>query len=149
MSHVMCHVFGDTCQVSRVRCHVSGFFLLFFGQSGGPSQWRVCYQRGLPRLVLMVVENMRPFPFHYLHQTEPCMSYTPPCRCRHLLMVVDKMEPVMLMVVYNMRSIFVMMVDIMCPIIVMLVDNIRRIIVMVVDKTRPIIVMVVTLYSSM
>ena len=24
----------------------------FFGQSGGASRWRVCYQRGLPRLVL-------------------------------------------------------------------------------------------------
>ena len=58
MSHVTCHV-------SPVTCH---FFITFFydkkrkkkkvvyptkiiGQSGGASRWRVCYQRGLPRLV--------------------------------------------------------------------------------------------------
>ena len=28
------------------------FFFFFFGQSGGASRWRVCYQQGLPRLVL-------------------------------------------------------------------------------------------------
>ena len=27
------------------------FYFLFFGQSGGASRWRVCYQRGLTRLV--------------------------------------------------------------------------------------------------
>ena len=27
------------------------FFLKKIGQSGGASRWRVCYQRGLPRLV--------------------------------------------------------------------------------------------------
>ena len=27
-------------------------FLIFLGQSGETSRWRVCYQRGLPRLVL-------------------------------------------------------------------------------------------------
>ena len=26
------------------------------GQSGGASRWRVCYQRGLPRLVFMSYE---------------------------------------------------------------------------------------------
>ena len=30
--------------------HVT-FFFLFFGQSGEAYRWRVCYQRGLPRLV--------------------------------------------------------------------------------------------------
>ena len=41
------------CQVSRVMCQVSHviFFFFFFGQSGGASRWRVCYQGGLPRLV--------------------------------------------------------------------------------------------------
>ena len=52
-------------ECSPVTCHRSNFlfyiliyiffFLLFLrkkiGQSGGASQWRVCYQRGLPRLV--------------------------------------------------------------------------------------------------
>ena len=44
--------------VSHVGCHVSSFkypFSVFFvGQSGGASQWRVCYQRGLPCLVLLL-----------------------------------------------------------------------------------------------
>ena len=81
-SHTMCHVSRVTCHVSRVTCHVSRvtchmshvtchmskkmsyseeknknkkLFLYTtknIGQSGGASQWRVCYQRGLPRLVL-------------------------------------------------------------------------------------------------
>ena len=44
-----CHVSHVMCPVSRVRCQVSHFYL--FLQSGGASWWRVCYQRGLPRLV--------------------------------------------------------------------------------------------------
>ena len=36
--------------MSHVTCH---FFLFFFGQSGEAYWWRVCYQRGLPRLVLV------------------------------------------------------------------------------------------------
>ena len=52
----------QTCHMSRVTCHMSHFFisifsLLFFGQSGEAYRWRVCYQRGLPRLVLMVTEH--------------------------------------------------------------------------------------------
>ena len=39
----------QTCHVLCVTCHV--FLLLFFGQSGEAYRWRVCYQRGLPRLV--------------------------------------------------------------------------------------------------
>ena len=61
------------CQVSRVTCHLSpvtifylNFYLIFFykkkkpekfvkqiEQRGGASWWRVCYQRGLPPLVLL------------------------------------------------------------------------------------------------
>ena len=55
----MCHVSLVTCHVSPVTCNVSNvfvFLVLFFiskkiGQCDGASQWRVCYQRGLPRLV--------------------------------------------------------------------------------------------------
>ena len=53
MSHVTFHMSCVTCQVSHVACHVScvTFFLNFFLQNCETSQWRVCYQRGLPRLV--------------------------------------------------------------------------------------------------
>ena len=52
----MCHVSHVTCHVSCVTCHMSHVIFFFFyvkkiGQSGGASRWRVCYQRGLPRLV--------------------------------------------------------------------------------------------------
>ena len=51
MSCVICHVSYVTCHMSHVTCHMSFcLFLFFFGQSGGASCWRVCYQRGLPRL---------------------------------------------------------------------------------------------------
>ena len=59
VSHVRCHMSRVMCQVSRVRCHVSHFFLFllfflfFFLKSGWTSQWMVCYQRGLPRLVYL------------------------------------------------------------------------------------------------
>ena len=59
MSGVRCHMSCFTCQVSHVRCQVSHVILLiiFFGKSGGASRRRVCYQRGLPRLVLILFQN--------------------------------------------------------------------------------------------
>ena len=50
MSKVTCHVSCVTCHMSHVTCHM---FFFFFSQSGEASLWKVCYQRGLPRLVLM------------------------------------------------------------------------------------------------
>ena len=47
-----CHVSRVTCHVSGVTCHMYFLFFFFFGQSGEAYRWRVCYQRGLPRLVL-------------------------------------------------------------------------------------------------
>ena len=58
MSPVMCHLSGVTCHVSPVVCHLSHDFFFVLnkknGQSGEASQWMVCYQRGLPRLVFHV-----------------------------------------------------------------------------------------------
>ena len=49
MSRVMCHVSGVTCHLSHVT---------FFGggQSGEAYRLRVCYQRGLPRLVFELLD---------------------------------------------------------------------------------------------
>ena len=46
MSHVTCHV-------SHVTCHLSHVIFLYFitEKRGGASRSRVCYKRGLPRLV--------------------------------------------------------------------------------------------------
>ena len=41
------------CRVSHVVSRVIFFSLKKIGQSGGASQYRVCYQRGLPRLVFL------------------------------------------------------------------------------------------------
>ena len=48
------HASCVTCHISHVTCHMSQsfFFLFLFGQSGEAYRWRVCYQGGLPRLVL-------------------------------------------------------------------------------------------------
>ena len=54
VSHVTCHVSRITCHMSHVTCHMSHVtchFFLFFRPSGEAYWWRVCYQRGLPRLV--------------------------------------------------------------------------------------------------
>ena len=63
----MFHVFHVTYQVSHVTCHMS--FVHFFLQSGRVSLWRVCYQRGLPRLVfrLFLIKNAL-IPHTYLFQ---------------------------------------------------------------------------------
>ena len=57
MSCVTCHVSHVSCHMSRVTCHVSGvtcnYYYLFFLQSGEASRWRICYQWGLPHLVLV------------------------------------------------------------------------------------------------
>ena len=47
VSRVTCHMSRVTFHVSRVTCHI-----FFFWQSGEGYRWRVCYQRGLPRLVI-------------------------------------------------------------------------------------------------
>ena len=53
--HVTCHMSYITCHVSHVTCHISHvifFLLLFRTKCSGEAYWRrVCYQRGLPRLV--------------------------------------------------------------------------------------------------
>ena len=49
MSLFMCHVSHVTRHMLRVMFFLNFFFI--FGQSGGASRWRVCYQQGLPRLV--------------------------------------------------------------------------------------------------
>ena len=59
VSCVMCHVSRVTCHLLPVTCHMSHDFFYFFtlkkvGQSGATSWWRVCYQRGLPRLVCIM-----------------------------------------------------------------------------------------------
>ena len=46
LKHVTYHMSHDTCHVPSVT---------FFLQGGGASRGRVCYQRGLPRLVLRLL----------------------------------------------------------------------------------------------
>ena len=52
VSYFTGHVSCVTCHMSHVMCH---FFHVFLLQSGEASWWRVCYQRGVPRLVLIEV----------------------------------------------------------------------------------------------
>ena len=55
VSGVTCHVSCVMCHVSRVTCHLSHVTFIsssFFQQRVGAGWWRVCYQQGLPRLVL-------------------------------------------------------------------------------------------------
>ena len=59
MSRVTRHVSHVTCHVS----HVIIFSSSFSGQSGEAYRWRVCYQRGLPRLVLISVDKLNFYGF--------------------------------------------------------------------------------------
>ena len=85
MSHVSCQVSGVRCQVSGVRCHMSNvryhmsgvtchFFVCFFGQIGGARWWRVCYQWGLPRLVIADLYCSPVFNSFYLSIKSPSLS---------------------------------------------------------------------------
>ena len=75
----MCPVSRITCHVSCVTCHMSHIkkqdkifgikninnkkiYFIFgqSGQSGGAIRWRVCYQRGLLRLVLNIFFSIFP-----------------------------------------------------------------------------------------
>ena len=67
--HTTCQVSGVTCKVSRVTCQVPHLLLLLFlyiaiyifclGQIGEASRWMVCYEQGLPRLVLPYIRPCR------------------------------------------------------------------------------------------
>ena len=68
---------GVRCQVSHVSC-IFLFFSFFLGQSGGASRWWVCYQRGLPRLVLMTTTCSLPRQVSFdVGWSPPLHHYTP------------------------------------------------------------------------
>ena len=52
--HVGCHISLFMCHVPCVMCYVSYVIYIFFLQSGWVGWLRLCYQQGLPRLVLNV-----------------------------------------------------------------------------------------------
>ena len=78
LSPVTCHVSCAMCHILRVTCHMSHdyFFIIFFGQSGKARWWRVCYQRGLPRLVftLCMFQKLEYQP-HFHLPTLSCISH--------------------------------------------------------------------------
>ena len=66
---VTCHVSRVTCHMSHVTCQVSQKKKKKkMEKSGGASRLRVCYQRGLPRLVLTRPRHKSPV-------TRPCRMY--------------------------------------------------------------------------
>ena len=44
-----------SCLVSCVIIFFFSLFFFFFTQIGGAGRWRICYQRGLPRLVFLLL----------------------------------------------------------------------------------------------
>ena len=85
VSCVMCHMSRVMCHMSQVTCHMSFFyFYFFFGQSGEAYWWRVCYQRGLPRLVLFIdcMENRKSGHKSLTDPVEPGLFFKQP---RHSL----------------------------------------------------------------
>ena len=71
------------CHMSHVTFHMSHVAFFFFGQSGEAYRWRVCYQRGLPRLVSVEVsisyeytEETRNLKFEFLNKLiKPSIKY--------------------------------------------------------------------------
>ena len=56
----MCHMSPVMCPMSHVKKNSCFFIPNKIGQSGGAGRWRVCYRRGLPRLVSVAlqIQNM-------------------------------------------------------------------------------------------
>jgi hypothetical protein len=50
VSLVTCHMLGVTCHMTGVTCHLKTKIIW---QSVGASRWSICYQQGLPCLVLL------------------------------------------------------------------------------------------------
>ena len=55
MSLVICHMLCVMYHMLRLTINMSCVFLIYFLQCGGASWWRVCYQRGLPHLVIFIL----------------------------------------------------------------------------------------------
>ena len=70
MSPVMCHLWRVTCHMSPVTCIYLFIYLKKIQLSVGASLWRVCYQRGLPHLVL----RYKVYFFLVLHHLVPKYS---------------------------------------------------------------------------
>ena len=94
MSCVRCQVSGIRCPVSGVWCQVSDvtvfcLFSFFSGRSGGLSQWRVCYQWGIPCLNCLPHQPSGPNRSNICHVQLPsvclfvclCHRKTPTSRC--------------------------------------------------------------------
>ena len=73
------HVMGF---LSHVRCQ--GFFFYKKVQSGGASRWKVCYQRGLPRLFYMCLIFHAP-QLSFSHKCQKCQKML---KC-HTTLVTD------------------------------------------------------------
>ena len=58
MPHVSCQVSGVRCQVSCDTFYSIFLFLGGWGQNDGASQWRVCYQWGIPRPGFAIVKEL-------------------------------------------------------------------------------------------
>ena len=66
VSCVMCHVSCVMCHVSCVMCYVSHVIYIFCLQRGWVGVLRLCYQQGLPCLVLRCFSYQKRFDTKYL-----------------------------------------------------------------------------------
>ena len=86
MSRVTCCMSRVTCHVSHVMCHMNFFFnFFFFLRSGEATRWRVCYQRGLPRLISIECQNETDYARETAHHNFPSFctyQNNHPSKCR-------------------------------------------------------------------
>ena len=68
MSGITCQVSGVTCNVSCFMCQVYLIYY-FFLQRGEASPCRVCYQRGLPCLVFLLLTETLEFSSSHITAT--------------------------------------------------------------------------------
>ena len=73
----MCHMSPVTCHMSRVTCHIFLFFYTTFFFNGGASWLRVCYQQGLPRLVLCLNKHMYRQGQHIITEEKKFTRFSP------------------------------------------------------------------------
>ena len=101
MSCVTCHVSHVTCHMSCVTCNY--YYFIFFGQSCEAYRWRVCYQRGLPRLVIDHIPCRASY-FTDIFSFLPCVKVFLTRRiCKAMCQVTDKLSCVISAIIYSAR----------------------------------------------
>ena len=98
MSRVRCHMSCVRCRMSCVTCNI----FIFFGQSGEAYRWRVCYHRGLPRLIYKFINSM----IWQLKKFQKVKNFTQTLNITHRHIFINILSSLLLKTVFSIMVFF-------------------------------------------